>query len=213
MELAKNVLVKLGRSGSLISVSTISRMCGRQGRFLICADNLRHWMQEHEQFGETFIDTDCGHYLSIKVGVGKYHFHAVWLSQSWESEGGTVTGYVQDFSVSMHDLRSFVYTTEDCEAKFLYQPEWQQSRIIMDARCHMSDNKLVRRAFSKAMRDCFKWGADEQILLYPDGASGYGFTEMYNGKRYITGGLIAHWGNCLAPNGRTYTKVSFSVHT
>lgn len=208
-----NILVKLSRNDSLIAVTTISRKCGRQGRFLICVNNLRHWMQEHEQFGETFIDTDCGRYLTVRLNGRKYDIRIAWLNGAWYAGSEEVSGHIQDFSIDADDLRSLVYTDNMPEIRRLHQPEWRQSKIIMDARCGVSGNKYVRRAFSKAMRDSFKWGADETITLYPDGAAGYGFVETVAGKPYIRGGLIAHWGNLQAANGRTYTKVTFSVHT
>lgn len=210
---SRNILVKLSRNDSLIAVTTISRKHLRQGRFLICANNLRHWMQEHERFGETFIDTDCGRYLTIRLNGRKYDIRIAWLNSAWYAESEEVTGHIQNFSIDADDLRSLVFTDNMPEIRRLHQPEWRQSKIIMDARCGVSKNKLVRRAFIKAMRDCFKWGTDENILLYPDGANGYGFVESVDGKQCIRGGLIAHWNNLQASNGRTYTKVTFSVHT
>lgn len=206
-----SILVKLARNSTLIELSTVSRLCGYKGRFLINVSTLKHWILDHEDGGISFYDSDCGNYLEMRKIRDKYLVNVTWLTLF---NNGRVSGVRQSFEVSAGDLWHLVFDTcSYSKIVRLYRPQWRQSKIIMDSRCGVSDNKLVRRAFSKVMRDCFKWGDDERIYLYPDYGHGYGFTEYVGEKRFISGGLIAHFSNIQAPNGRTYTKVTYSVHT
>lgn len=204
-----SILYKLSKNGELIAITTISRRLGSKGRFLIVTENLQKWFEGDRSC--SFFDADCGNFLQISDHGGKdLAVRITWLSSYSD---GSVSGNIQHFTISRIDLRNLLQWDGLPEMRRLYKPMRRQAKIIMDARCHMSDNKLVRRAFIKAMRDNFQWGEDERIYLYPDYSSGYSFTEYVEHVPHISGGLIAHWGNLQARNGRTYTKVTFSIHT
>ena len=206
----ENVLYKLGRSGGLISISTISRMCGRKGRFLIVADDLKSWFTGDRK--NPFIDTDCGNYLKItSCGNDTFNVRITWLNNS---SVGRTSGFNQDFTVQWADIHILLYIQEVHPISQLHvNHSDRQAKIRLYHTCKIPTDKHGRRAFSKAMRDNFQYGRDDVVILYPDGDNSYYFQNYSGGDRMLAGGLVAHSGIYRALNGREYPKVTYSVHT
>ena len=201
-EPSPNVLVTLVRSSQFIGVKTYCRKLGRHGRFLICQDTLRRLAESPA--GAARCESDCGDYVKIIRLENALQFSFAWLNTYSD---GSVRGDRQDITIPLHQIRLALDYSE--EQRYLYIPPAPNAAI--DARPasrtlrNVVKEKLVRRAFSKAMRSCFRWPG-ERITLYPDGRYSFYFTTRsgYPGN----GGLILHEGE---KNG--HACIYYAVHT
>lgn len=203
-----NILVKFRQEdGDFLALTTYSRTLGKRGRFLMFCKKLREWYRPHHE-GDTFMDTDCGNVLMICNSGKTMNFRILWLNHYGEN---CISGNEQRFTLSEWEFAQLIYT--DLEIARLIKPESRVSPIRMHY--HLTpilSDKLVRRAFCKAVRDGFKWGEDSQITLYPDGGKNFMFEERRNGNRSIIGGLILHENTRKHP-GVIYKQLTYSVHT
>ena len=201
-EPSPNVMVKLIDSHQFIAVKTYCRKLGGRGRFLIFRSTLRELMSG--DIGVTRYEEDCGNYVKITRLKDALYFSFTWLCTY---SGGAVKGNQQDFTVPLHKIR-LIMDWKDTE-KHLYIPPSRTA--IIDASCaaetlhYIVRDKRLRRAFSKAMRDCFRWPGD-CVTLHRDGLHSFCFTTRSGFPKY--GGLILHEGE---RNGRTC--LYYSVHT
>ena len=197
-----NVMVKLVSSGQFIGVKTYCRKLGSHGRFLIIRDTLTRLA--NATIGETSHESDCGDYCQITRLKNSLQFSFAWLNTYGD---GSVKGVRQDVTIPLLKIR-LVLDWKDAE-KHLYIPPTPTAKIVSDtasATIHeIVQNKRVRRAFSKAMRDCFRWPGDE-VTLYRDGKYSFYFTTRSGFPK--CGGLILHEG---MRDG--YPYVYYSVHT
>ncbi|MBR1689646.1 MAG: hypothetical protein IJ713_02585 [Oscillibacter sp.] len=201
-EPSPNVMVKLIDSHQFIAVKTYCRKLGSRGRFLIFRSTLRDLLSASA--GETRYEEDCGDYVKITRLKDALHFSFTWLSTY---SGGVVKGNRQVFTVPIYKLRLLLDWKDD--EKHLYIPAASAAKIVLrPANLTVREivkDKRIRRAFSKAMRDCFRWPG-EIVHLYRDGMYNFYFTTESGFPKY--GGLILHEG---MRNGRTY--LYYSVHT
>ena len=201
-EPSPNVMIKLSASGQFIGVKTYCRKDGSHGRFLIYQSTLRQLLEG--PVGSTKYEEDCGHYVKILRQEDALRFSFAWLTTY---SYGSIKGIRQDVTIPVFKIR-LVLDWKDAE-KHLYIP--QPLTAAIDARPAASTireivaDKRIRRAFTKAMRDCFRWPG-EHITLFPDGKRSFYFiTESGVPKN---GGLILHEGT---QNGHPY--INYSVHT
>ena len=201
-EPSPNVMVKLTTSGQFIGVKTYCREHGSHGRFLIYQSTLRQLLEG--PVGATKYEEDCGHYVKILRQEDALRFSFAWLTTY---SYGNIKGIRQDVTIPVSKIR-LVLDWKDAE-KHLYIP--QPFTAAIDARPAASTireivaDKRIRRAFAKAMRDCFRW-PNEHITLFPDGKRSFFFiTESGVPKN---GGLILHEST---KNGHPY--IYYSVHT
>lgn len=198
----KNILVRLSASDDCIILSTYCRQHGRRGRFFMTRRSLEEALSRRH-----FLDADCGNFLSMYIHNDKCYFTVSWLSNSY----GYLTGIQQDFEIPEDILRDVV-----CNGKahnYLYTPHESMSYIKLHGNAEKFNrivpDKRARRAFSKAMRDSFKYYDRPVVHLYPDGSYGFYF-EIENDS--LCGGLIRHDSTKKVGNA-TYQRTVFSVHT
>ena len=201
--LSPSILVKLVDSNMFIGVKTYDRAHGSHGRFLISKTALRQLMDA--PVGTEKYESDCGDYVKINRLENALYFSFAWLNTYGD---GSVRGFRQDVTVPLSKIRlvldysekqTHLYIRAKFEATITATPE--AAKVIQT----IASKKNLRRAFSKAMRDCFNWPGDE-ITLYPDGAYNFYFATRSDFPK--CGGLILHPD---AKNGHDY--IYYSVHT
>lgn len=204
-DLKSHVLVHLQSNGSTIGIRTYSRAIGRHGRFLICCDCLKEWLESKRE--RDFFDMDCGHVLRIRSMGESLQFTFYWLSQ-W---GNTLNGHEQQFCIPAENIRTAL--NQETVLRYLYIPRCGKAKIELHVR-HETMQGIIesprkRRAFTKAMRDCFNW-QDEVVRLYPDWGDSFYFTTRSGFP--ANGGLILH-ESTVRSDGSSYRKQYYSVHT
>lgn len=231
-----NTLVHLLPDDNLIGIRTYSRKLGRRGRFLVDRENLSEWLNGNRK--QIFYDRDCGDWLSIRYSpalrsnerstgtlgnpadcaslVGHapslrdgegFYFTFNWLSTHGDT---SIYGYEQSFFIPEQILLGSL--DNNAPTRYLCKPESGKAHIEVCSPAIMKRiqaDPLKKRAFIKAMRDCFCWHGDT-VRLYDDGGTDFYFTA--NGAWSISGGLILHEGTATTPNG-SYPKLCYSVHT
>ena len=198
-----SVLVKLVDSNMFIGVKTYDRAHGSHGRFLISKTALRQLMDA--PVGTEKYESDCGDYVKINRLENTLYFSFAWLNTYGD---GSVRGFRQDVTVPLSKIQlildysetqAHLYIRAKSKATIKATPE--AAKVIRQ----IASKKNLRRAFSKAMRDCFNWPGDE-ITLYPEGAYNFYFATRSGFPK--CGGLILHPD---AKNGHDY--IYYSVHT
>lgn len=201
-----NVLLKAWVSDAWIALKTYDRRHGTRGRFLIDTDALREWLTASRT--RSFCETDCGNLLRIWDCDGTLHLDLRWLS---EYGNGELRGFRQTLEVSQDDLRRLVQ--DGVPIHQLCKPASRQAVIDSSAAGktirEILQKRTLRRAFSKAMRDCFHW-RNEVVRLYPDGKNSFYFTTQSGCPS--CGGLILHESTVHTPCGE-YLRVTYSIHT
>ena len=197
-----NILITLVKSGQFIGVKTYCRKLGSRGRFLISQGILRELMDS--PIGTTKYEEDCGDCVKLVRLADALHVSFVWLNTYGD---GSVRGNRQDFGVPLSKI-NLVLDSADI-VKHLYLPPAPHAEIdahsVADVIHEITQNKRLRRAFSKAMRDSFRWQG-EQVTLYRDVRHSFFFTTRSGFPK--CGGLILHEGE---RNG--YPYIYYSIHT
>ena len=201
-EPSPNVLVKLVQSNQFFGVKTYCRKHGSHGRFLICQSTLQKLLDE--LVGSTKYESDCGDYVQITRLADSLQFSFAWLNTYSD---GSIKGIRQDITIPLLKIRLVLDWME--EQKYLYIPPIPTATVDAHPAAatirEIIQNKRVRRAFSKAMRDCFRWPG-ETVTLYRDGGYNFFFTTASGFPK--NGGLILHEGE---REGHPY--IYYSVHT
>lgn len=201
----KHILVKVETDGNHLSFSTFSPERGSHGRFPIQVDKIRELAEEKAY---NLCDMDCGNHVYIWNHKGILFFTFDWLSEYGD---GTLKGIRQHLELPAEKLISVLVTGKPLHT--VYRPDSSQARILSERA-----NKVIReilkdkrkkRAFCKAMRDCFQWRGDT-VSLYPD--SRYSFYFCTSSGFPSNGGLILHKGIDRMGN-RKYPRLYYSVHT
>lgn len=200
-----NIMVKLSvdGGGDFIGIKTYDHIHRSCGRFLFARDTISQILDKPS--GATHCDADCGHYAEIQRIGDHLWFRITWLNLYSD---GTVKGFRQMFAVPLRTIRSLLISGK--QAKLLYIPvhapaSIQASPLASETIRKFAHNKRIRRAFSKAMRDCFNWPGD-LVMLHRDGEYSFYFTTRSGIPR--CGGLILHESR---KNG--YPYIYYSVHT
>ena len=194
-------MVKFAPGRPYAAIKTYDRQHGSRGRFLISLERLE-WVLKPS--ADLVREEDCGHYLTITRWEKSLHLRFTWLSSYGNRN---VEGFQQDVVIPVQLIKSAL--EQDRDIKYLYIPP--QSKAEINGRPAASTireivkNKRLRRAFSKAMRDCFCWSGDH-ITLYHDGPHSFFFTTKSGCPK--NGGLILHGGY-----KHGYPYVYYSVHT
>ena len=199
----EDVLVKVAHTDEFISFRTYERPFGSHGRFLIMESLLHEAIVGLPRV--PFYDSDCGNYVEFAKDGDYLKFSFLWLSQK---SGRFFSGLKQHIALPIDSIMSTVYVPHQATT-ILCQVSHDPARI--DA-THASrtlkrilPDKLKRRAFSKAMRDCFQWH-DEVITLSDDGGCDFFFTTQ-SGFPSCGGLILRH----TKQNG--YNALQYSVHT
>ena len=202
--LFSSVMVRLVDSNMFVGVKTYDRAHGGHGRFLISKTTLQQLMDA--PIGESRYESDCGDYLKITRLKDVLLFSFAWLNTYGD---GSVRGFRQDVTIPLRkvtrtaldfsEVQKHLYTPSKPKATIKASPD--AAKVIRE----IASNRKLRRAFSKAMRDCFNWPGDE-ITLHKD--SGYNFYFTTKSGYPKCGGLILHPGKT---NG--HSNIYYSVHT
>lgn len=204
-DLKSHVLIHLIPDENTIGIRTYQRGLGRRGRFLVCRDSIREWLNSpHDR---PFYDMDCGHVLCVQTIDDTLHFRIYWLSQSH----GKLFGHEQTFSIPMQLMCDALETGRPI--RHLYMPKALAPRIVQHSLSKVitkiTSTRNTRRALCKAMRDSFHW-RDDSVHLYPDGGADFYFESK--GSWPIEGGLILHSTTVNTSNG-SFPKIYYSIHT
>ena len=179
-----SILGKLDYDRGYVGVKTIDRPHHSSIRFLIAEPLLRRVINDAE--GNSVFDSDCGNFAEIWSKGDTINFRFVWLESYPEN---SVRGYVQHVSVPEDKIAGLLDT--HAPLRYLYAPPPRSAKIDT-ARAQATlrrilRHKRIKRAFSKAMRDCFAW-PEEEITLMDDGAYNFYFVTKSGFPR--NGGLI-----------------------
>lgn len=203
----QDILVKMQRDDNMIALRTYSRKGGPRGRLLIFADALQAWLDGDRE--RPFYDADCGNFLILRLYGGFCKMQLFWLS---EYGSGDLHGIRQNVEIPENQLLMLIQN--GTPVRYLSKP--QTCNVCIDAvpsakviRSIQKD-KRKRRAFSKAMRDNFRWKDSSRVTLYPDGADSFYFDA--SGSWPLCGGLILHDGIVRTPQGNL-SKLYYGIHT
>ena len=198
---ADNVMVKLTHDPPFIAVVTYDRQHGRHGRFLVWRETLEQML---EPSANPRREEDGGNYLTISREEDWLKFRFTWLNSY---PNANVKGFQQSVVIPIPLVRSML--EQGCSIRYLYSPLRRSAEINTRPAAKtihkIMEDKRLRRAFSKAMRDCFSWQG-EHITLYPDWQDSFYFTTKSGFPK--NGGLVLHEGD---RDGHPYFY--YSVHT
>ena len=201
----KHILVKVETDGNHLSFSTFSPERGSHGRFLIQVEKIRELVEEKAY---SLCDMDCGNHVYIWSHKGILRFTFDWLSAYGD---GTLKGIRQHLELPAEKVISVLVTGKPLHT--VYRPDSSQACILSGRAIkvirEMLKDKRKKRAFSKAMRDCFQWRGDT-VSLYPD--SRYSFYFRTASGFPSNGGLILH-EDAVRVRGSMFPKLYYGVHT
>ena len=203
----KHVLVKAWCTEHCLAITTYSREDGHHGRFLIPIDSITAWMQDPRD--RAFYSKDCGHILEMWQDDENYRINVHWISMYSDH---AFKGIYQTFTLPAEELFNLLMcggkpiTTVYAEHEAHARIDATRAAKTLQKICA---NRRMRRAFSKAMRDCFRW-RDEDVYLYNDGGGSFFFRTETGCP--ACGGLILHESTVKTPNGN-FRKLYYSIHT
>lgn len=196
------VLITMSSDRDFVGIKTYDRQHGGRGRFLVNHLALTKLLEEAE--GSVSYEEDGGNYAKITHLSDGLRFSFTWLSHYGN---GSVEGFRQDVTIPLSKVWSVLDWTKP--VKHLYIPETPWATIdARPARLTIHEivkDKYICRAFSKAMRDCFRWPGDH-VTLYRNGKYSFYFTARSTFP--VSGGLILHESE---KDGHPY--IYYSVHT
>lgn len=201
----EDVLIHLAHEsdGYFISFRTYERPFGSRGRFLIDAVLLQEAMKSEVE-GYTYYDKDCGNYVEFHKHGEYLMFTFLWLSQK---SGRFFSGLKQHLAIPIEDIVQVLVTKQPlsvlCQVPHL-PARIDASRARRTLKRILPDERK-RRAFSKAMRDCFQWQGDA-VFLSDDGGDDFFFTTKSGFPS--CGGLILHH-----TTREGHDCIYYSVHT
>lgn len=206
-------LIKIKKEGAFTRVNTISKERKSPHYFLLFTDKLHEFLDRKET-GCIHTESDIGSFVKIHINAYKRQttivFDFYWLSEYRE---GRLTGYHETIEVYYQTIMDMLNSpkTED-EIKVLSIHRDSQPKVIPqqhDTLKRVIDDPIVRRQFSKYLRDSFPNAY--QILLYNDyGKYDFFFTEItHTGKEGFSGGII--YSSYI--NGNNIPVNRYSMHT
>lgn len=180
------ILVKLSNSYGYCAVSTYTRRDRGHGRFLISKEILEKVMESGG--GHLFHDTDCANIVQLWRDKDTVVMMLFWLSVCSD---GKINGLRQRITVPIDKLK---HVLEDKESvRMLYRMPTGGATIdhrpAAEVIRRICQDKQIRRAFSKAMRDQFHWQGDH-VTLIRDGEFDFFFRTKSGFP--ACGGLILH---------------------
>ena len=201
-----NILFMAEISGECVAVSTYCRKHNRRGRFLLIRERMRELLDDVPQY---FYDMDCGNHVQIQTGMEHWTITFDWLSQYSD---GTLKGFRQSVEVPRSAIAELL--TEGTPVRYLYSPQREYQARVDSSHVGKSIRDILgvptmRRAFIKAMRDCFRW-RDDEVTLYRDFDHSFFFRTRSGCPE--CGGLILHESTRKTPNG-TFPALYYGIHT
>lgn len=203
----KSIRVCIDPESCFFALRTYSRERGYNGRFLISQESLLEWYESDRK--RDFFEKDLWNILEMRIHKQSVMFRITWLSSDGNDD---VKGFQQLFKIPESKLRDLLYAQK--AVRHLHYDCPQQARIHTERAAKtlrvIQSNPLIRRAFIKAMRDCFQW-RDEDVYLYPDFSNSFYFKTRSGFP--TCGGLILHRANVSSPIEGQLDKYFYSVHT
>lgn len=213
-----STLIKITQE--LIGVTTLTtynRIWKHRGTLVLDTDDLLQWIEKDGQnYEKGYYDCVCDdNHISIIDGGDYLHVTVAWLDRDI-IDG--LRGCRQDFRLLKSDILPLLVNydemTENTTFKTLYIPRRYSTTKIDVSHALPTLRRVLavprfRRAFSKAMRDCFQWPGDI-ITLYSDGRVDFGFSTASGIPE--AGGLILRTSTIHQPSG-DYQCNRYSVHT
>ena len=124
---------------------------------------------------------------------------------------GTLKGFRQTIEVPSSAMAELI--EDGIPVRYLYTPREAQARVDSS---HVGNSireilgvPRMRRAFAKAMRDCFRW-RDDEVTLYRDFGTSFFFRTRSGCPE--CGGLILHESTRKTPKG-VFPEMYYGVHT
>ncbi len=198
-----SIKVTLCCEGEFIGIRTYSREHGRHGSFLMYRELAETLLNEAN--AKFFVDTDGGNFAKVWSVGNTLQIHIYWLN---ELSDGYVRGTKQAFSLPK-SLIGELLISDTGTVKYLYRPSERSAKVDISRAKRtihrILRDKLIKRAFIKAMRDSFQWPGEE-VVLHNDG--GYDFFFTAERSFALCGGLILHSGNRYG-----FPCYYYSVHT
>ena len=197
-----SILVDIGSDGEFVSIRTYGKEHGQHGRFMLTWSLLLMVLMGTER--RSHYDMDCGNWAEL----WNENEH-LWIRFTWLNE--YYNGRVQGFKQTIRIPKALILSMLDGKHRRKYLDRPERSTAKIDATSATGTirailrNKHTRRAFIKAMRDCFQWPGDE-VKLYNDGVYSFYFTTRSGLPK--CGGLILHDGTRGG-----YPCLYYSVHT
>ena len=203
-----NIMVKLENYDQYMRIRTYDRQNGTKWGFLV--DKNRLSAHINNGFPHCYMERDGLNVISIWQENDSYHVRIDWITSG---SGAEFHGYSQIFNIPKNSIRLLLlgYISSD---KVLCKLERKRTPIINHANRtirEIQENKLMKRAFCKAMRDCFQYDG-ETVHLYNDGNSFY-FEDFCGEKQVMNGGLILHSFEQIGRNHTRYPAYRYRVHT
>ena len=179
-----NILLKMDYDRGYVGVKTVDRPHHGSIRFLFADRLLSRVLNDAEE--KSAFDADCGNFAEIWCRKGMLNFRFVWLSSYPDA---SVRGFVQLVSAPEEMVAGLLDT--HAPLRYLYKPPPRSASIdasrAQATLLRILRHKRIKRAFSKAMRDCFQWPGEE-ITLMNDGNYNFYFVTKSGFPR--NGGLI-----------------------
>lgn len=201
-----NIMVKAENNGTAIVLHTYERQYGRSSGFYIITEHLRKWYANDPEL--IFHDADGVSTIKMWCKGQTCHIQISWLHFHADRE---LRGHVQRFTIPERALRHLMI--DGASIRELCRPEERRAKIDAShagkVLKQIRQNKLLRRAFSKAMRREFHW-PDDEVTLYSDWNSSFYFVTKSGFP--ANGGLVLHEG-VVRENGVMRTRYYYSVHT
>ena len=164
-------------------------------------------------YKEKVVVNDGGY---LAVFYRDIHSGMVTITFYWTqcSDGTHLTGQRSTVRVSWMGLSDFMSRSAASDSpetwKVLSADENYYPRLVFANKKRLEEvasNKLVRRKFSKFIRDAFRWPDSEVIYLYADFVPySFMFREYRYGEEHTYGGVILH-------NQEDMSKAYYSMHT
>lgn len=205
-----NILVKIRHSEDYTTVRTYDRKHGRSHYFYLSNEGFLEWA---ENSAGTYCDRDGVDYMSVHFeSTGSYYVTLTFLS---ECSDGSVTGYVQRFSIP-NDLMISVARGDVEEISYLANKQPRNViRFEVSPGAHNNIANMpehIRRAFSKFMRDHFHYNAPSTICIYSDGKADFYFRDYCPSGLSISGGIILSTVDRRHHSGTAFAH-RYSMHT
>lgn len=207
-----DIMVTLRRSVlDIIDLSTYCRAHGRLGTLCIDAGDFTKWMDAPgDGYEKGYYKIICRPDYAVVRDMGD----SLLISAGFlDLDGADILhGFQQAFTLTKAEWHKFIASSEKTY-RSLHVFHRRPAKIDVSHALPTLRRVLAvprfRRAFSKAMRDCFNWPGDT-VTLYPDGRLDFGFSAALGMPE--AGGLILHTTTLRLPSGE-YTRNKYSVHT
>lgn len=205
-----SILVKFRRSEEFILIKTYDRQHGRSHHFYMSVETFSAWLMGDVG---TFHDRDCLDFLSIHPESPEtFYITLAWLS---ECSNGELNGYVQRFSIPKNVLLPLV-RNEITEISYLaHTGRKPKVEITLSPNAHQNIKDMppqIRRAFSRFMRDHFKYSEPCRVEIFADGKADFYFRDISPRGFTINGGIILSTVDRRYRNGTNFCH-RYSMHT